>query len=64
MNDPPVDRPGMTLASVDPQGRLRSLEIVSPEVLDASSPTLAPDWNQLLVAAGFDPAALVPSIAR
>jgi serine/threonine-protein kinase len=58
-DDPPRDVSGMTLAVLDPKGRLQRFEAVPAQVEDKQSdPAPAPDWAPLLAAAGLDPASL------
>jgi serine/threonine-protein kinase len=59
-DDPPLSTSGLIRLRLDPEGRLRKLEVVPPEQETTSATAAAPDWNPLLTQAGFDPAALKP----
>jgi serine/threonine-protein kinase len=55
--DPPDTDPGMINIELDPEGRLQSLVVVTQRGIDPhAGDSPKPDWNKLLVAAGFDPA--------
>ncbi len=56
-NDPPRTRPGMTLLTLHPDGRLISLEVLPPDKEDAAPADPAapePDWPLLFAEAGLD----------
>jgi len=56
-SDPPQEDPGMAMVYLDPQGRLTYLRAVTQREVKEPAPSNAePDWNRLLIAAGFDPA--------
>jgi hypothetical protein len=56
-SDPPPEDPGMMIVKLDPTGRLEELRVETALAApDSSAPAPEPDWNKLLVAAGFDPA--------
>jgi serine/threonine-protein kinase len=59
--DPPPFVSGMIRIQLGPEGRLRDLSVVPPQV-DAASDEPPPelDWSLLLVAAGYDTAELTP----
>jgi hypothetical protein len=52
-HDPPASSPGMLETRLDPQGRLRRLEVVPPERDDAAETEAEPAWTVLFDAAGF-----------
>jgi serine/threonine-protein kinase len=52
--DPEMEFSGEALVNLDPEGRLRWLEILPPQMDDAEEPSLDPDWSQLFRAAGLD----------
>ena len=54
-NDPPPILSGMINLRLDPKGRLTYFEAIPPQVVTASAPTTAFDWNVLFAAAGLDP---------
>jgi serine/threonine-protein kinase len=58
-DDPPQAVTGMASLRLDPQGRLRWLDVVPPE-RDVASPSGGPepDWSPLLVEAGLEPGSL------
>jgi len=53
-DDPPASVPGSLEARLDPQGRLRWLEVVPPERDDSVETAAEPDWAVLFEAAGFE----------
>jgi hypothetical protein len=55
--DPPLDVAGMIRLKLDPAGRLVDLMVVPPPVPEAAAADGPPDWNTLLTAGGYDPAA-------
>jgi hypothetical protein len=56
-SDPPHEDPGMVMVYLDPRGRLTYLRAVTQREVKETAPSNAePDWNRLLIAAGFDPA--------
>jgi len=60
--DPPEEDTGMIRIDTDPQGHLIYLRVQTTQVsAPASTPEPKPDWNQMLAAAGFDPAACKPA---
>ncbi len=59
--DPPDEDPGMIHIELDPEGRLQYLNVVTQRLAPPSNQeNPKPDWNKLLVAAGFDPAQCKP----
>jgi len=58
--DPAPLLPGMAELALDSNGRLLALQLVPPESGPFGVPDEEPDWNQLLVVAGFDPVDLLP----
>jgi Protein kinase domain len=54
--DPPLALSSMSLVRLDANGRLTHLVVVPPSALDGGA-AASPDWNALLVRAGFDPSA-------
>ena len=54
-NDPAPILSGMINVRLDPKGRLTYFEAIPPQVVAASAPTTAFDWNVLFAAAGLDP---------
>ncbi len=58
-SDPPHEDPGMVMVMLDPLGRLELLRAVTEREV-ASGPAPQPDWNKLLMAAGFDPVQCKP----
>jgi len=61
-SDPPMEDRGMIEIGLDPDGRLQYFEVVTQELAppETAPPLPSPDWNKLLTAAGFDPAACKP----
>jgi serine/threonine-protein kinase len=61
-SDPPQEDPGMVMVYLNPQGRLTYLRAVTQREVKEPAPSNAePDWNRLLMAAGFDPAQCKPA---
>jgi serine/threonine-protein kinase len=61
-SDPPNIDPGMIYIELDPEGRMQSLAVVTQRGIDPpSADSPKPDWNKLLVAAGFDPVQCKPA---
>jgi len=58
--DPPPFVSGMVRIRLDPEGRLRDLSVVPPQVDDGNDAPSEPDWTLLLAAAGYDPEELTP----
>jgi Protein kinase domain len=54
MNDPPLDKSGMTLVKVNPLGRLTQLIAIPPQVENPAGAASSPDWTPLFSAAGLD----------
>jgi serine/threonine-protein kinase len=54
--EPPFDRPGMTGAVLDGEGRLLEFRAVPPGYDDSGGPWPDPDWGLFFEKAGFDPA--------
>jgi serine/threonine protein kinase len=52
--DPPLDKSGMTLVTLNPRGRLTELIAVPPQVETPASADSSPDWAPLFTAAGLD----------
>jgi serine/threonine-protein kinase len=63
-NDPPLQFSGDILVRLDGEGRLRSLEVVPPEVIAPSQLPAATDWMPLVADAGFDISQLIPDEPR
>jgi predicted Ser/Thr protein kinase len=59
LTDPPQSYPGSGMVLLDMEGRLLALEALPPSGADSSA-LRAADWAALLVAAGRDPARVVP----
>jgi serine/threonine protein kinase len=55
-SDPPHEDPGMVMIKVNPLGQLIDLRAVTQRIPVSPEMQKKPDWNALLVAAGFDPA--------
>ena len=55
-SDPPHEDPGMVMIELNPLGQLTELRAVTPRTPVPPEMQKKPDWNALLVAAGFDPA--------
>jgi len=55
MTKPPQDVSGMATVVLDPQGRLLRLEIVPPQLEEASGAAAPTDWSVLFAEAGLDP---------
>ena len=51
--DPPLERPGAIRLRLDPDGKLRQLEAVPPQV-EAPAPVGTFDWSRLFQAAGLE----------
>ena len=59
INRSPPTNPGAVAMRLDAEGRLVRLDVVPPEhEASGDEPSREPDWDKLLVAAGFDPQAL------
>ena len=59
--DPPPEDDGMIRLDLDPQGRMNYLRVqTTPVSVPEKTPEAKPDWNKVLMAAGFDPAACKP----
>ena len=54
MTNPPQDISGMATVVLDPQGRLLRLEIVPPQMEEASGAAAPADWTVLFAEAGLD----------
>jgi serine/threonine-protein kinase len=52
-DDPPFELPRMIRLQLSPEGKLRQLEAIPPQV-EASAPAPAFDWSKLFQAAGLD----------
>jgi Protein kinase domain len=64
-SDPPPEDPGMMIVKMDPLGRLEELRVETAlAVPEQKTPAPEPDWNKLLVAAGFDPTNCKPTESR
>lgn len=55
-SDPPHEDPGMVMIVLNPKGALINLHVVTQRNPAPDAARKKMDWNQLLVAAGFDPA--------
>jgi serine/threonine-protein kinase len=64
LDDPPPLVPGMVTVHLDPDGRLRELQVVPPESEDELGPWVEPDWSSLFAAADLDAAHLRPATPR
>jgi len=53
-DDPPLDVSGMTLVSLNPEGRLTELVAVPPQIDIAGGPASLPNWGLLFSAAGLE----------
>jgi hypothetical protein len=53
-DDPPLEASGMTLVSLNPQGRLTELVAVPPQIDSPGGPGSSPNWGLLFSAAGLD----------
>jgi hypothetical protein len=65
--DPPPVRTGMKEVVLDPEGRLKELHVVTPQVEKESSPVALlpmPDWGPLFRAAALDPKLFHPVPSR
>jgi hypothetical protein len=60
IDDPPPDISGMATLFLTPRGDLTGLLVVPPQIEGIKTPPVPPDWNRVLIAAGFDPTTLVP----
>jgi len=60
-DDPPLDKSGMTLVSLNPRGRLTQLVAVPPQVEMPAGAAVSPDWAPLFSAAGLDPSQWPPA---
>jgi hypothetical protein len=60
-DDPPLDVSGMTLVSLNPEGRLTELIAVPPQVDKPAGPGPPPNWALLFSAAGLDSAKWQPT---
>ena len=58
--DPPLERPGAIRLRLDPDGKLRQLEAVPPQV-EAPAPAGTFDWSRLFQAAGLDMTGFQPA---
>jgi Protein kinase domain len=57
-SDPPPEDAGMIILDLDPDGHLEYLRVETERASPKeATPSPAPDWNKLLMAAGIDPAA-------
>ncbi len=59
--DPPLEMSGMARLKTDPEGKLRELETVPPQVEGPAPAAGEFDWAVLFRAAGLDPAAFQPT---
>ncbi|HEV3332235.1 MAG TPA: serine/threonine-protein kinase [Bryobacteraceae bacterium] len=57
--DPPFERPRMIRLRLNPDGKLRQLEVIPPQV-EPSAPAGSFEWNRLFQAAGLDMAHFQP----
>jgi serine/threonine-protein kinase len=65
--DPPPVRTGMKEVVLDPEGRLKELHVVPPQIEKPSAPSPAnsgPDWAPLFRAAGLDSSLFRPAESR
>ncbi len=60
-SDPPMEDPGMILVMLNPYGRLQHFRVVTQRKPAAPGAQHEVNWNQLLLAAGFDPAKCTPA---
>ncbi len=61
MDDPPLDRSGMTLVRLNPLGRLTQLIVIPPQIENPADAASSPDWATLFSAAGLDPSRWPPA---
>jgi serine/threonine-protein kinase len=54
MDDPPLDKSGMTLVRLNPMGRLTQLVVIPPQVENQTVAASSLDWAPLFSAAGLD----------
>jgi len=60
-SDPPPEDAGMIILELNPDAQLEYLRVETERASPTErTPSPAPDWNKLLTAAGFDPAACKP----
>ena len=61
VDDPPLDRSGMTLVRLNPLGRLTQLIVIPPQIENPADAASSPDWATLFSAAGLDPSRWPPA---
>ncbi len=61
--NPPLERPRMIRLRLSPDGKLRQLEVVPPQVETAATPASF-DWKRLFQAAGLDMGRFQPGVAQ
>jgi serine/threonine-protein kinase len=63
-NDPPMEVSGMVRMTMDPEGKLRALDVVPPQ-MEAPAPVgVSFDWQTLFAAAGLDASRFQPTEPR
>jgi hypothetical protein len=53
-SDPPFEASGMVRMRFSPEGELRQLDVLPPQLDTSTSPAAPPDWSPLFRAAGLD----------
>jgi Protein kinase domain len=64
LEDPPPEVSGMTTVRLNPRGRLIGFLAVPPQVEEAKTPAMPPDWAPLFSEAGLDPTKWTPEEPR
>src|SRR6185503_17405097 len=59
-SDPPFLVPGMVGIQLEPDGKLKRLDVVPPDYDESKGPWPDPQWESLFREAGLDPARLKP----